>query len=191
MRMAASTTAMPSGWSAANAAIRLVLAPDHGGVNEGAEHFQPLGVGEDTRGEGAAVYGSVAGQNLAAEFLYHRFVSLTTGRQHGVPEFIGLDHQTSAAGQHLADKRFAAREAAGQTYSQHTPERRSAEATVLTISMAMVRGPDAARHRGVGAGAFHHVDADRRRPPGRCPSYRKLPAFRPNCGRCAPRARDR
>src|ERR1035437_2912459 len=56
-------------------------------------------------------------------------------------EFIRVDQQTSIAGQRLADKLFSADDAARQPDFQHTPERRSAEATVLTISMAMVSGP--------------------------------------------------
>src|ERR1035437_5195734 len=56
-------------------------------------------------------------------------------------EFIRVDQQTSVAGQRLADKRFSAGDAASQPDFQHTPKRRSAEATVLTITMAIVSGP--------------------------------------------------
>src|ERR1019366_6217909 len=174
MRMAASTTAMPSGWAAPKAAIdsfsrrntagctsafkrarpsgwaktraararrSMVPAPESGGVQERIQAGQTLRVGENAGRQGAAVDGSVGGQNLATEFLYHGLVSLSAGRHHRMADFIRLDQQATVTGQRLADKRFSAGDAARQPNLQHTPKRRSAEATVLTMSMAMVRGP--------------------------------------------------
>ena len=71
--------------------------------------------------EGAAIAGVAAGLSM--------------------PQLIRVDQQASVTGQGLADKRFSTGDAARQPNLQHTPGRRSAEATVLTISIAMVSGP--------------------------------------------------
>src|ERR1019366_7297149 len=129
------------GMGRAEVGNRLVFAPNCRRVHQRIQAGQTLRVSEDARRQGAAVDGGVGGQNLATEFLYHGLVSLSAGRHHRMADFIRLNQQATAGGQRLANKRLSAGETARQPNFQHTPKRRSAEATVLTMSMAMVRGP--------------------------------------------------
>ena len=62
-------------------------------------------------------------------------------KRQALAEQIGLDEQAAVTGQGLADKRLAGRQSAGQPHFLHRPACRSAAATVLAMSMAMVRGP--------------------------------------------------
>ena len=64
-----------------------------------------------------------------------------SGRHHLAADFVGLDQAATPTGQRFAHECLTGGDAAGKPHFQHRPRRRSADATVFDISMAMVSGP--------------------------------------------------
>ena len=93
--MAASTTAIPCGFAGGEFGDQLVLAAHHRRMHQLVQARQPLGVAEDLRGQGAPVDFAVRLQDPGAEFAHHGIVGFAAGRQHLMPQLVGLDQLAS------------------------------------------------------------------------------------------------
>src|ERR1039457_3844227 len=141
MRMAASTTAMPRGSRAANSAIDSSSRRTTDGCTSAFNRANWPGGAQRRGGARLAVDEAAVRQNFPAEFPHHGVIGFPAGRQHLVAEFVGLDEKTAAARQYLTHEGLPAGQAAREPHLQHAAALRSAEATVLAMSMAIVRGP--------------------------------------------------
>ena len=118
--MAASTTAMPSGWCAANSAISASSRRKTGGWTSAFSRASRSGSPKTRAARARRSISPASRQNLAAEFPHHVVVSFAARREHLVPEFVGLHEQTAIACQRLTDEALPAGEPAGQADLQHT-----------------------------------------------------------------------
>ena len=84
---------------------------------------------------------AIGREYLTSEFANDVIVRLAVRRHHLAANFVGLDQAATPTGQRLADECLTRRDAAGKPHFQHRPRRRSDDATVFDISMAMVSGP--------------------------------------------------
>src|SRR5215472_7568165 len=110
-------------------------------MNQRVQARQPLRVLEHQRGQTRPGDGAIGRKDFTAKFAHHPVVGLAAWRHHLAADFVGLNHEATPAGQRFTHECLTGGDAAGQTYFQHRPRRRSAEATVFDISMAMVSGP--------------------------------------------------
>src|SRR5262249_28328881 len=110
-------------------------------MHQGVQFFQPLRTVKNLHGQGAAVDMAIGSQNLRPELPHYIIVCFGPRQQDFMAELIGRKNSTAQFREGVGDVGFPGREAAGEADFQHVPRRRRAALTVLTMSMAMVRGP--------------------------------------------------
>src|SRR5580704_4355836 len=95
----------------------------------------------DHRAQFAAADAALGVQDVGTKLAYDAVIGFAARHHHLMAQFIGFDKMATQLGQRLADEALAAREAAGQPYSEHGPFKCcSAMSTVFDISIAMVSG---------------------------------------------------
>src|SRR5579885_3489837 len=120
---------------------QLVLPPNDSGMDQGIQAGQSFRVIENNSGEFAPVESAVRAENAGTELAQRRLKSRASGGQSFMPEFVGPNQVTPEGCQSVADEALTAGQASRESDLQHTPRRRSADSTVLAISIAMVSGP--------------------------------------------------
>src|SRR5579863_4518453 len=94
---------------------------------------------EHQRPQPPAIHRSIRVEDAGSKLANHGIIRCPARLQNLVAQFIRADQITAQVRQRAAHEALAAGEPARQSYAEHVC--RSASATVLAISMAIVRGP--------------------------------------------------
>src|ERR1035441_1528156 len=120
---------------------QLVFPANYCRMHQAVQPLQPLRRSEHQRRQRAPLDSPLSVQDLAPKFPHHLRVCFSARIERRVSQLIRLNQEATARRQRLAHEGLAASQSPREANLQHIPGRRSAAATVLAISMAMVSGP--------------------------------------------------